>query len=105
MKSLVFVCVHLRDGVRGDFGVWSGILPGFGKGLGFDPGKINRSRSGYSGKIRCTADAFITQCHRIMASNFPEKRLTLGKPEAGLLGALEAVHRSGMLLITVSDDG
>lgn len=34
----------------------------------------------------------------------PEKRLALGKPEAGLL-RLEAVHRSGMLLITVSDDG
>ncbi|GAK57039.1 response regulator receiver domain protein [Candidatus Vecturithrix granuli] len=34
----------------------------------------------------------------------PEERLAAGKPEAGLL-RLEAVHRSGMLLITVSDDG
>lgn len=34
----------------------------------------------------------------------PEKRLTAGKPEAGTL-RLEAVHRSGMLMITVADDG
>ncbi len=34
----------------------------------------------------------------------PEDRIAAGKPEAGNL-RLEAVHRSGMLMITVSDDG
>jgi two-component system sensor histidine kinase and response regulator WspE len=34
----------------------------------------------------------------------PEERLARGKPETGTL-RLEAAHRSGMLLITVSDDG
>ena len=34
----------------------------------------------------------------------PEKRVAAGKPEAGLL-RMEASHRSGMLMITVSDDG
>ena len=34
----------------------------------------------------------------------PEDRLTAGKPETGNLH-LEATHRSGMLMITISDDG
>lgn len=34
----------------------------------------------------------------------PEERLAAGKPETGRL-LLEAVHRSGMLMITVADDG
>ncbi len=34
----------------------------------------------------------------------PEDRLTAGKPETGNL-RLEATHRSGMLMITISDDG
>jgi two-component system sensor histidine kinase and response regulator WspE len=34
----------------------------------------------------------------------PEDRLTAGKPETGTL-RLEATHRSGMLMITISDDG
>jgi len=34
----------------------------------------------------------------------PEERAAAGKPETGLLG-LEASHRSGMLMITVKDDG
>lgn len=34
----------------------------------------------------------------------PEDRLTAGKPETGNL-RLEAAHRSGMLMITISDDG
>lgn len=35
---------------------------------------------------------------------FPDERLAVGKPEIGTV-RLEASHRSGMLLITVSDDG
>ncbi len=35
---------------------------------------------------------------------FPEERLSAGKPDVGAI-RLEASHRSGMLLITVSDDG
>ena len=35
---------------------------------------------------------------------FPDERLSAGKPEIGTV-RLEASHRSGMLLITVSDDG
>ena len=35
---------------------------------------------------------------------YPEERLTAGKPEQGTL-RLEAAHRSGILMITVSDDG
>ncbi|MCP4406131.1 MAG: hybrid sensor histidine kinase/response regulator [bacterium] len=35
---------------------------------------------------------------------YPEERVALGKAEVGTL-RLEAIHRSGMLLITVSDDG
>ncbi|GAK53386.1 response regulator receiver domain protein [Candidatus Moduliflexus flocculans] len=35
---------------------------------------------------------------------FPDERLAAGKPEIGTV-RLEASHRSGMLLITVSDDG
>jgi len=35
---------------------------------------------------------------------YPEERLTTGKPEQGTL-RLEAAHRSGILMITVSDDG
>ena len=34
----------------------------------------------------------------------PEERAVAGKPETGLL-RLEASHRSGMLMITVKDDG
>ena len=34
----------------------------------------------------------------------PEKREAAGKPETGLL-QMEASHRSGMLMITVKDDG
>ena len=34
----------------------------------------------------------------------PEERIAAGKPEAGKL-RLEAIHRSGMLMITVADDG
>ena len=34
----------------------------------------------------------------------PQDRLTAGKPETGTL-RLEAAHRSGMLMITISDDG
>ncbi len=34
----------------------------------------------------------------------PQDRLTAGKPEIGTL-RLEATHRSGMLMITISDDG
>ena len=34
----------------------------------------------------------------------PEERIAVGKPETGLL-QLEASHRSGMLMITVRDDG
>ncbi len=34
----------------------------------------------------------------------PEKRIAVGKPEVGTL-RLEALHRSGMLMITVTDDG
>ncbi|MEL6468964.1 MAG: response regulator, partial [Cyanobacteria bacterium J06623_4] len=34
----------------------------------------------------------------------PEKRLAAGKPESGTV-RIEATHRSGMLLITVEDDG
>jgi two-component system sensor histidine kinase and response regulator WspE len=34
----------------------------------------------------------------------PEKRRAAGKPETGLL-TLEAVHRSGILMITLTDDG
>jgi chemotaxis protein histidine kinase CheA len=36
--------------------------------------------------------------------NPPRARIAAGKPEVGLL-QLEASHRSGMLMITVKDDG
>lgn len=34
----------------------------------------------------------------------PEERLAAGKPETGII-TLEAAHRSGMLMITIADDG
>lgn len=34
----------------------------------------------------------------------PQERIAAGKPETGIV-RLEAMHRAGMLMITVSDDG
>ena len=39
-----------------------------------------------------------------MASNRPEERVALGKPEKGLI-SLKAYHRGGCIIIEITDDG